>query len=675
MSASVYYYHRKKKMRYELTPVVTRVDITGSVDRYYRSASIVIADKQSVPYDTGERVRVFSDQRLLFDGRVFRVEDTDRGVTLTCHDNAYYLLKNMAQVSYTRNNVDKANQSATLARIFTDLCRKKRIKFGYVAKTKHIFKDVQFFGQDIQTILQTLIGMERQATGRSYYIRAVGESLELRERGALSGVIIDTDTTFSLSATRNAEDLYTSLRIQGTETREIMSEDKAPTNARGINSANYDGVDGTAYQSGFRARLKNCDRWDSLITEVANAKKVDPLLMKIIVMLESSGNPDAISSDGAGSLGLTQITPGNVGIYVNPARLRDPKYNLEMFAEILKGNDKLGAVKRRSATPSVKNMAHVWNGWVPSQGENDSLYANTFATIYAGFGGNPNKLFTDTSSSGSAKEETETKQTYTYQRGDTVSNTSLISKVGFMSKTVTVNYTDEADFKRQVKALQASIREDRSAVVSLVGHSVGVAGRKVQFNRNTVTNGTWYIRDDSHQLSASGHIMTLTLSLYDETPEPEYVAPKELGGTMKPKTDPFLFIQPALGRVSQGYGPASGEYGYTFHNGIDIAAPIGTPIKAAASGKVDKVSSSGAYGNRILIKHSINGETWYTNYAHLSSIGVMVGQTVTQGQAIGKMGSTGNSTGSHLHFEIHRGAYASLRNGAGNTVNPQSVVR
>ncbi|WP_214788593.1 M23 family metallopeptidase [Exiguobacterium sp. s21] len=671
MSASVYYYHRKKKMRYELTPVVTRVDITGSVDRYYRSASIVIADKQSVPYDTGERVRVFSDQRLLFDGRVFRVEDTDRGVTLTCHDNAYYLLKNMAQVSYTRNNVDKANQSATLARIFTDLCRKKRIKYGYVAKTKHIFKDVQFFGQDIQTILQTLIGMERRATGRSYYIRAVGESLELRERGALSGVIIDTDTTFSLRATRNAEDLYTSLRIQGTETREIMSEDKAPTNARGINSANYDGVDGTEYQSGFRARLKNCDRWDSLITEVANAKKVDPLLMKIIVMLESSGNPDAISSDGAGSLGLTQITPGNVGIYVNPARLRDPKYNLEMFAEILLG-PKQAVAKRLGRKPSVVNMAHFWNGWPVSHGEGDGPYGSTVRTIYAGFGGDPDKLFTDTSGSGSAKEQPETKQTYTYQRGDTVSNPALVSKVGLMTKTVTVNYTDEADFKRQVKALQASIREDRSAVVSLVGHSVGVAGRKVQFNRNTVTNGTWYIRDDSHQLSASGHIMTLTLSLYDETPEPEYVPPKELAETVKPKPDAKTFIQPALGRVSQGYGAASGAYGYTFHNGIDIAAPVGTPIKAAASGKVVLTRSTGAYGNRIMLQHSINGQTWHTNYAHLSSIGVKVGQTVTQGQTIGKMGSTGNSTGSHLHFEIHRGAYVYSGSQPANTVNPRN---
>ena len=671
MSASVYYYHRKKKMRYELTPIVTRVDVTGSVDRYYRSASIVIADKQNVPYDTGERVRVYSDRKLLFDGRVFRVEHTDRGITLSCHDNAYYLLKNMAQVSYTRNNVDKANRSATLARVFTDLCRKKRIKVGYVAKTKHVFKDIQFFGQDMQTILQTLIGMERQATGRSYYIRAAGESLELRERGALEGVVIDTDTTFSLNSTRSAEDLYTSLRIQGTETREIMSEDKAPTNARGINSANYDGVDGTEYQSGFRARLKNCDRWDNLITEVANAKKVDPLLMKIIVMLESSGNPDAISSDGAGSLGLTQITPGNVGIYVNPARLRDPKYNLEMFAEILLG-PKQAVAKRLGRKPSVVNMAHFWNGWPVSHGEGDGPYGSTVRTIYAGFGGDPDKLFTDTSRSGSAKEQPETKQTYTYQRGDTVSNSALVSKVGLMTKTVTINYTDEADFKRQVKALQASIREDRNAVVSLVGHAVGVAGRKVKFNRNSVTNGTWYIRDDSHQLSASGHVMTLTLSLYDETPEPEYVPPKELAKTVKPKPDPKTFIQPALGRVSQGYGAASGAYGYTFHNGIDIAAPVGTPIKAAASGKVVLTRSVGLYGNRIMLQHSINGQTWHTNYAHLSSIGVKVGQTVTQGQTIGKMGSTGNSTGSHLHFEIHRGAYVYSGSQPANTVNPRN---
>jgi murein DD-endopeptidase MepM/ murein hydrolase activator NlpD len=87
------------------------------------------------------------------------------------------------------------------------------------------------------------------------------------------------------------------------------------------------------------------------------------------------------------------------------------------------------------------------------------------------------------------------------------------------------------------------------------------------------------------------------------------------------------------------------------HKGIDIAAPIGTPIVAAADGKVISAGwNSGGYGNLVKIKH-FDGSI--TLYAHNSKILVRRGQWVKQGQQIAKMGSTGFSTGPHLHFEIH----------------------
>lgn len=91
------------------------------------------------------------------------------------------------------------------------------------------------------------------------------------------------------------------------------------------------------------------------------------------------------------------------------------------------------------------------------------------------------------------------------------------------------------------------------------------------------------------------------------------------------------------------------------HKGIDLAAPTGTPVYAAAPGTV---SAAGygvldkSYGNEVFIKHSDGS---YTNYAHLSKINVRKGQHVKAGQVIGRCGSTGNSTGPHLHFEIHKG--------------------
>lgn len=105
------------------------------------------------------------------------------------------------------------------------------------------------------------------------------------------------------------------------------------------------------------------------------------------------------------------------------------------------------------------------------------------------------------------------------------------------------------------------------------------------------------------------------------------------------------FVWPVNGTVTSGFGMRWGR----LHAGIDIAAPTGTPVRAAQSGQVIFAGSQGGYGNLILIAH---GDGIVTAYAHLSSIGVSVGRFVDRGQTIGAVGSTGYSTGPHLHFEV-----------------------
>lgn len=89
------------------------------------------------------------------------------------------------------------------------------------------------------------------------------------------------------------------------------------------------------------------------------------------------------------------------------------------------------------------------------------------------------------------------------------------------------------------------------------------------------------------------------------------------------------------------------------HAGIDIAAPTGTPVKAARSGRVIYASQKiSGYGKMVVIRHS---PSFATVYAHLSRMGVRVGDRVSRGQLIGRVGNTGRSTNPHLHFEIrHR---------------------
>ncbi|MDN5760188.1 MAG: M23 family metallopeptidase, partial [Tomitella sp.] len=101
--------------------------------------------------------------------------------------------------------------------------------------------------------------------------------------------------------------------------------------------------------------------------------------------------------------------------------------------------------------------------------------------------------------------------------------------------------------------------------------------------------------------------------------------------------------------------PISGES--SFHTGTDFAAPDGTPILAAADGTVTVAEFSGGYGGLIVIEHTLDGQTVATAYGHMWETGIHVqpGDTVTAGQHIGDIGSSGNSTGPHLHFEVRTG--------------------
>jgi murein DD-endopeptidase MepM/ murein hydrolase activator NlpD len=110
-------------------------------------------------------------------------------------------------------------------------------------------------------------------------------------------------------------------------------------------------------------------------------------------------------------------------------------------------------------------------------------------------------------------------------------------------------------------------------------------------------------------------------------------------------------LWPASGPITTYFGQV-GWASPRGHTGLDIAAPFGAPVIAAAAGQVSLAGwTSGGYGNLIIIDHG-NGRQ--TLYAHLSQINVQPGQWVNRGQSIGRIGSTGFSTGPHLHFEVRQ---------------------
>jgi peptidoglycan hydrolase-like protein with peptidoglycan-binding domain len=113
-----------------------------------------------------------------------------------------------------------------------------------------------------------------------------------------------------------------------------------------------------------------------------------------------------------------------------------------------------------------------------------------------------------------------------------------------------------------------------------------------------------------------------------------------------PVSGPVLFLRPVHAAMGDRFGWRWGR----MHTGIDFPAPAGTPIGAAGRGVVKFAGwNSGGYGNLVVVTHRLGFETWY---AHQSRIAVSAGQAVTGGSRIGFVGSTGHSTGPHLHFEV-----------------------
>lgn len=123
-------------------------------------------------------------------------------------------------------------------------------------------------------------------------------------------------------------------------------------------------------------------------------------------------------------------------------------------------------------------------------------------------------------------------------------------------------------------------------------------------------------------------------------------------------------------RLSAGFGLGGNMWSHK-HSGQDFAVPIGTKVVSVHSGTVVKAGPNGAgdgpaYGNAVVIKHN-NGR--FSQYAHLSKVGVKIGQKVNTGQEIARSGNTGNSSGPHLHFEIRTSA------NYGSAINPVNYLR
>ncbi|MFF6803819.1 transglycosylase family protein [Streptomyces sp. NPDC012616] len=137
---------------------------------------------------------------------------------------------------------------------------------------------------------------------------------------------------------------------------------------------------------------------------------------------------------------------------------------------------------------------------------------------------------------------------------------------------------------------------------------------------------------------------------------------KAHGGTSTGRS----FVAPVDAATGTRYHASGSSWSKGYHTGVDFPVATGTTVKAVAAGEVVSAGWGGSFGYQVVIRH---GDGRYTQYAHLSAISVRDGQSVGGGQRIGRSGSTGNSTGPHLHFEVRTGP------GFGSDVDPVAYLR
>ncbi|MFB7833676.1 transglycosylase family protein [Streptomyces sp. NPDC056056] len=126
------------------------------------------------------------------------------------------------------------------------------------------------------------------------------------------------------------------------------------------------------------------------------------------------------------------------------------------------------------------------------------------------------------------------------------------------------------------------------------------------------------------------------------------------------------YSAPVSAGIGTRYGKPGSSWSSGYHTGVDFPVPTGTSVKAVAEGRIVSAGWGGAYGYQIVLRHD---DGRYSQYAHLSALAVREGQRVTAGQRIGRSGSTGNSSGPHLHFEVRTGP------GYGSDIDPLAYLR
>jgi peptidoglycan hydrolase FlgJ len=307
----------------------------------------------------------------------------------------------------------------------------------------------------------------------------------------------------------------------------------------------------------------------------------------------------------------------------------------------------------------LMQLTSILNGKESSEGDEDPLFGGDSGTDMA------KKMFSE-----------QLATTISEAGGFGLSNI-ILRQMGFDQSNKNTEKGNLADAISAVKEIKRDsdlrpsreLRENREPIKINTGVSIKPLSNTFNGNPNSTevvsTFDEKYVTDDVKQvLQINGKLVEQPASQFmpDLNSSADVSVNKIADATMPIATTQLQM--PVKGRISSGFGNRFHPIDKVtkFHSGIDIAAPRGTPIGAAAEGVVTFAGSQKGYGNLVVVKHADGKET---RYGHMEKIFVSEGEKVTVGQAIASVGSIGKSTGPHLHFEVKE---------AGKMVDPRKYL-
>lgn len=334
------------------------------------------------------------------------------------------------------------------------------------------------------------------------------------------------------------------------------------------------------------------------------------------------------------------------------------KRGYKLFSKFEKAKDTLTLVLYRQRGRFSRPFVHISMGGLIATGVALApVLANSFPGVSTNpwVGDSPNSVMVqleDSQTATIASDKVGDKMVdYIVKSGDTVSK--IAERFGIDSDTI--RWENDLDSINDIKPGQTL----RILPVSGISHKVNrgetiyTIAKKYQADAQSIVDYPFnnFADDETFALSA-GQILIIP-------------GGKKQAKIFVRQTTPNAGVVNATGRFAWPLGGTLTQYYAWYHRGLDIATTYGTPIVAADSGRVVVAGwpDNTGYGNRVVIDH---GNGFMTLYGHMSVVNVAVGQTVNRGDRIGQEGSTGRSTGPHLHFEIRR---------SGINVNPLEYLR